>query len=153
MQDIAQLIDDCMQSDPAARPTALQIFHRIAGSADASQPIRPLASRSAASSFESGRPETASNPSVQSAPDADAANHITAQETCTDADSEPDVHGNGLVQPHDKPGPAEQADTLPAVKAGLDAGRTGRTDPSADPVTGYPPPTSSSIAASGSMRS
>ena len=70
------------------------MFHRIAGSADASQLMKPLASRSAASSFESGRLETASNPSVRSVPDADAGNHITAQATSTDADSEADLHAN-----------------------------------------------------------
>ncbi len=48
----------------------------------------------------------------------------------TDADSESDVHGNGLTQPHDESGPSEQADTQPAVKPGLGAGRT---DLSPDP--------------------
>ena len=126
LQEIAQLIDDCMQSDFESRPTALEVFHRIAGSADASQPIKPLASRSAASSFESGRLETASNPSVRSVPDMDAANHIAAQATSTDADSESDLHGNGVALPSGEAGSSVQDDTIPATVPGLGAGEADR---------------------------
>ena len=128
-QDVAQLIDDCMQSDFESRPTAKEVFHRIAGTADASAIIKPLASRSAASSFESGPLETASDHSLQSVPDADVANHITAQATSTDADSEPDLpasgaviepgearqHADEAVLPLTEAGPSAQADALPVV--------------------------------------
>ena len=125
MQDIAQLIDDCMQSDPRSRPAAFTVFHRIAGSADASHPIKPLATRSAASSFESGRLETASTPSVRSGPDVDAVNDITAQMTSTDADSETNLNGDVVAQPDDEARPSVQADASPEVDFGLAAGEAG----------------------------
>ena len=110
-QAIAHLIDDCMLSDPADRPSAAQVFHRIAKTADATQIIKPLASRSAASSFESGRLGTASDPSVRSVLGVDAANQLTAQATSTDADSDADLRA------HDTDLPAEELDRPPEPSA------------------------------------
>ena len=98
-----------MHSDPADRPSAAQVFHRIAKTADASQLIKPLASRSAASSFESGRLATASDSSVRSVLGADAANQ---QATSTDADSDAEAHL------HDADLPVEEADSPPETDAG-----------------------------------